>query len=109
MPNSRLVLAIGLLLSTLASPGLADAKRTSPTPAKTPSSADTRLREIYTAEWKWRSHEESDSEDDVDPFRGCLHLPFQRRAEQAVRPGEERRNDLRLRRKHRDDPGDDDE
>jgi uncharacterized protein (DUF885 family) len=83
VPNSRLVLAIGLLLCALASPGLAATKRTSPTPAKAPPSADTRLREIYTAEWKWRSHEESDSEDDEGKIAD--HLPRVDNASQEKR------------------------
>ena len=63
MFNPRLVPVVGLLLAVLASPGIAASKRPSPA-AKSPPSADARLREIYTAEWKWRSHDDGDSEDD---------------------------------------------
>jgi len=70
--NPRLVPVVGLLLAVLASPGIAASKRPSPA-AKSPPSADARLREIYTAEWKWRSHDDGDSEDDEGKIAD--HLP----------------------------------
>ena len=82
MLNPRLVPVVGLLLAVLASPGIAASKRPSPA-AKSPPSADARLREIYTAEWKWRSHDDGDSEDDEGKIAD--HLPHVDNASQEKR------------------------
>jgi len=75
-----------ILASVLLSVAAQAASPNTPTPRhESPRrpSADARLREIYTAEWKWRSLDNGDSEDDEGKVAD--HLPHVDPAAQAQR------------------------